>query len=445
MPKVKGLKNPRSALAVFGIATGALLWLSQAHAQNALQRIVPHHRPHAIVVGYFLQGGQTYPQPFIVKTLITNRSIKRLDQINYSQGSVAGGRCSIADPKDDLETAYTEENSVSGKADKPTSHFRGNFHQLQELKRRYPRLKILVSLEGAPAGFIKGAKPENRRAFVASCMDIFIRGHFAQGVNEPGIFDGFDIDWESPERKDAANFLALIAEFRRQMDALRPGLRLSIAVGDAPQMLPGSDFAALSSIVDQVGIMNYDYTGPWNPTTGFIAPLYSNPSDPRHSNSIERSIASYHALGVPYQKMLMGLPFYGYSWTAVASANDGLFQRGQGIRDDMPYHYIRALAAFSSVHRDPDTKAPWLFDGKTFWTYEDPVSIRYKVSYAAHRHLAGVMIWELSGDSEDAELLRTAERALKKPLRVSAFYNRVAEAESVAPAEPEALQNESAQ
>ena len=165
--------------------------------------------------------------------------------------------------------------------------------------------------------------------------------------------------------------------------------------------------------------MNYDYTGPWSPTTGFIAPLYSNPEDPGHSNSIERSIANYQALGVPLRKMLMGLPFYGYSWNTVNDVNDGLFQSGKGGHGDKPYHYIRALAASSSVHRDPRSQAPWLFDGQIFWTYEDPVSIRYKVSYAAHQRLAGIMIWELSGDTADAELLRVAHRSLRRPMVIS--------------------------
>ena len=97
--------------------------------------------------------------------MVTNHSVKLLDQLNYSQGSVAGGRCSVANRKNDLDTVYTRANSVNGRADNPHSPFRGYFHQLKELKLRHPNLKILISLEGAPAGFAQGAKPENRRAF----------------------------------------------------------------------------------------------------------------------------------------------------------------------------------------------------------------------------------------------------------------------------------------
>lgn len=388
------------------------------------------HRPHSplglrrargIVVGYFPQWGIYSPEPYYVKTLVSTRGAARLDQINYSQGAVRDGRCSIADPNADLATIYSRQHSVSGRADDPKSRFRGYFHQLEELKRRYPRIKILISLEGKASDFAQDATPERRRAFVSSCVNTFLRGQFAPGIVKPGIFDGIDVDWESPEQPDAANFRALLIEFRRQMDALRPGLRLSIAVGDTPQMLPGTNFAALAPIVDQFGIMNYDDAGPWNTNTGFLAPLFASPTAPRDAISIERSIAAYKAAGVPAHKLLMGLPFYGYSWTSVANTNNGLFQPGHGVHADQPYHAIRALAAPFSLYRDQRSQAPWLFDGDTFWTYEDPVSVRYKVSYAALHHLAGVMIWELSGDTADGELLNAAYRSLHHPLNPSAF------------------------
>lgn len=372
-----------------------------------------------VIVGYFPQWGIYDHQPYYVKALATSRSAGRLDQINYSQGSVSGGHCSLADPNADLNTTYTAETSVNGVADDPNSLFRGYFHQLEELKARHPRIRILISLEGKAADFAQDARPENRKAFVTSCIDLFIRGRFAPGVVKPGLFDGIDVDWESPQAEDAANFRALLEEFRSQMNAVRPGLRLAIAVGEAPEQLPGTDFAAIAPLVDQVGIMNYDYAGPWSNTTGFVAPLFGS----RRTGSIEHSIASYTRLGVPARKLLMGLPFYGYSWTAVASANNGLFQQGHAVHADRPYNYIRALSAGFSAYRDPRSQAPWLFDGQTFWTYEDPVSVRYKVSYAFNEHLGGVMIWELSGDTADAELLNTVYRSLHHPLKNKVFAN----------------------
>ncbi len=312
-----------------------------------------HWGRQPIVVGYFPGWSARTPQPYTAKSLIVSGAAARINQLNYAQGSVKGGRCSLADPVGELQLTFRAEQSVNGRADDPKSTFRGTFHQLEELKRRYPHLKILVSLEGNAEDFANGSLPEHRRAFVASCVDTFVRGRFAPGVMRPGIFDGIDIDWESPEAKDAANFMALLKEFRSQMDAVRPGLRLSVAVGDTPQMLPGTDFAAVARIVDQVGVMNYDYAGPWNTKTGFVAPLFSSTDAPRDYSSIEHSIAAYKAAGVPVRKLLMGLPFYGYSWTRVEEATHGLFQEGDGVRDDAPYHQIVALSEPFESSRDP--------------------------------------------------------------------------------------------
>jgi GH18 family chitinase len=59
----------------------------------------------------------------------------------------------------------------------------------------------------------------------------------------------------------------------------------------------------------------------------------------------------------------------------------------------------------------------------SFWTFEYPVSIRFKASYAAHQHLGGLMIWELSGDTADAELLNVACRSLHDPLEERVFLD----------------------
>jgi chitinase len=414
--RIKSMPNA-TCIRLF-IATVLLAWITPGFAQ----RLGPDG-PVPLLVGYFPQWGLYFAQPFFVKALVTNKAAEQLNQINYAQASVRNGQCSIADPGADLSAKFTRHNSVNGKSDSRRSPFRGFFHQLEELKRRYPNLKLLISLEGDPRDFAQDAQATNRRAFVSSCVDTFLRGHFAPGINKPGIFDGFDVDWESPKDADAANFRALLQEFRLQMSGVRPGLLLSIAVDESPQTLSGTDFAAIAPLVDQVGVMNYDYVGPWSSTTGFLAPLFS--PDPYDPHSIEHSIASYEAAGVPPEKLLMGLPFYGYSWTDVEIAHDGLFQTGRAITEDRPYNHIQSVASSFSAHREDSSQAPWLFDGQTFWTYEDPISIRFKASYASHQHLGGVMIWELSGDTADAELLKVAYSSLHHPLEEKFFKGHV--------------------
>ena len=365
--------------------------------------------PRRAVVGYFPQWGVYSDPRFLVKTLVTNGDAGLLDQVNYAQGSVAGGRCSVADANADLNVAFKAEESVDGRAD--ADGFRGNFHQIEELKRRYPKLKVLISLEGKAANFAEDALPENRERFVASCVDLFVRGNFGAGVRRPELFDGIDLDWEYPREGDAANFLALLKEMRRQMDAVRPGLRLTVAVGPSLRMYPGTDMAAVAKLVDQIGVMNYDYNGPWNGTTGFLAPLMGDPTED-HGGTVERSIAAYREAGAPTSKLLMGMPFYGYGWSGVGRENHGLYQDGKGIRGDRPYWYIESLGQGFEHYRDERSGAPWMYDGKTLWTYEDPVSADKKGRYARQQALGGVMIWELSGDTVDGELLKAVRRGV---------------------------------
>ena len=413
------------------------------------------HRP--LLVGYFGQWGLYDTPAFTLKDVAAGGKAAMLDQVNYAQAFVTGGHCSVADPNADLNHAFGAADAVNGQADGEGAAFRGHFHQLAELKQKFPRLKVLISLEGHAPDFAFDSQPENREAFVASCVDLFVKGNLAPGVSVPGLFDGIDVDWEYPHGVDAANFLALLGEFRRQMKLVRPGLMLSIAVGPSPRMYDGIDFAAVAGQVDEIGLMTYDAAGPWMQTTGFIAPLYgmARPADavraapaatptganptasttaaaqaampagsvgastaaprPAPRGGAAGSVHAFVAAGVPAGKLLMGVPFYGYGWTQVPEVDEGVFQEGTPVRGDRPYRYIHTLEAGSKLYRDPVSGTPWLFDGDAFWTFDDAVSVENKAKYAVENGLGGLMIWELSGDTAEGALLRAAHDGIAQP------------------------------
>ena len=360
---------------------------------------------HPRIVGYFPGDGAR--RNFLVKDLVARGAVSVLDQINYSQGHVAAGQCVIADPVADLSRIFSADNSVDGTADAADASLRGNFHQLQELKKLYPNVKLLISLEGNAELFAEAAQPENRHAFVASCIERFIKGKFADGIEAPGLFDGIDLDWEYPKEADKLNLIALLGEFRRQLNSAGSNLLLSAAMGDGRITYQHLDMRAVALYVDEVGVMNYDYSGPWSKRTGLVAPLYSSPGDPEKNNDVDSTIRGYESMGVPPEKILLGLPFYAYSWNRVAQDNHGLFQMGEPSRTDLPYNYIVSILDKFTTYRDPKSLAPWLYDGTTFWTYDDELSIGAKLKYAKQESLGGVMIWELSGDTAEGRLLKT--------------------------------------
>ncbi len=373
------------------------------------------------MVGYLPQWALYSTPPWLARDLVASGAAALLDQVNYAQANIRNGQCVIADPEADLNRAYTATMSVDGKADLPAAAFRGGLHQLALLKQRYPHLRTVISIEGKASAFAQAAQPDARVAFVTSCMDMFVRGHLAPGVDAPGLFEGIDLDWEFPQTAtDGANYMALLAEFRRQMDLEQSSggngetrkLLLSVAAGPGLGRYPGVDWAEAGRLVDEVGLMNYDYSGPWQQQTGMIAPLYPIDGGPPAQGTVRGTVEEYQAAGVPAGKLLLGVPFYGYSWQGVTAVNHGLFQPGQSVREDSPYHAIASLVPQSTVYRDPQSQTPWLFDGHTFWTFDDPVSARTKAAYAASQGLGGVMVWELSGDTDDAQLLHAITAGL---------------------------------
>jgi chitinase len=386
-----------------------------ALAQQADWAPKPERPAPPRIVGYYTQG--SVYNNFFVKNLVTSGSARVLTQIDYAFAALSNNQCASADTYADYQDPLTADETVDGKADSMApGAFVGNFRQLQELKQRYPNIKIVMSIGGGsanPLDFSTVSDAANRKAFVKSCINMYIKGQFGPGIREPGIFDGFDIDWEYPaSESDEEGMTALLAEFRSQMDAIRPGMMLSIASSAGSWAYQYIDFKAVQKSLDFFGLMEYDFDGPWNDTTGLVAPLYQAKGDPDPTNNAAWAVEQYLAMGVKPEKIVFGLPFYGYEWTDVTNTDHGLFQAGTPVGDGSGYNAIVPLESSFTKYRDPTTQAPWLYDGTSFWTYDDPTSLAFKMSYARKQKLGGLMVWDLSGDMPDGQLLKTSASTL---------------------------------
>jgi chitinase len=169
--------------------------------------------------GYFEEWGINYAG-YNIADLQSNGVADELTHLIYAFGNVtptSPAQCAIADPV----AAYQKPSlpSVSGKP--YTAPLYGNFGAIDQLKTLHPNLKALISLGGQAgdvAGFVTAAaSPAGRAALASSCINIFVKGNIAAGVTAPGLFDGFNIDWEFPGTADKENFTALLKEFRTQL------------------------------------------------------------------------------------------------------------------------------------------------------------------------------------------------------------------------------------
>src|SRR5215472_6022521 len=102
-------------------------------------------RPRAKVVGYLTEDGIESGR-YTVKDAATRGAARTLTQIDYAFGRIAHERCEVMNRKAALERSYSVAESVSGQADpEGPNQLRGAFHQLQELKRLHPHLRVLIS------------------------------------------------------------------------------------------------------------------------------------------------------------------------------------------------------------------------------------------------------------------------------------------------------------
>jgi chitinase len=377
--------------------------------------------PSYRVAGYFPQWGIYDTSPYYVKNIVTSGSAPQLTHVIYAFATITNNRCASSDTYADYQNAFTASEAVSGQADSGAAGvLAGSFNQLKELKAAYPKLKVLISIGGGgldPSIYSRAVTPANLKAFVTSCVNMYVQGNFASGVTQAGIFDGIDIDWEFPaSASDQANFIAMLQEFRTQLSAINPSLELSVASPAGSWAWQYMDLTDAQKSVDFFNVMTYDFDGPWSNTTGFVAPLYQAALDPNTGNNADSAIQAYITqLGVAPAKMNFGMPFYAYDWTGAATTNNGLFEPGTADQNSYDYNYVTTLTGYQD-YRDSTTQAPWLFDAATgtFWTYDDPTSLSFKTDYAVKNQLDGVIFWELSGDTATGDELNAITTELKK-------------------------------
>ncbi|AXI85689.1 chitinase [Streptomyces sp. ETH9427] len=360
------------------------------------------------VVGYFTEWG-TYDRKYYVKNIETSGSADRLTHINYAFGNVTGGKCAIGDAYAATDRAYTAEESVDGAADTWDQPLRGTFNQLRKLKEKHPGLKVIWSFGGWTwsGGFGEAAK--NPAAFAQSCLDLVEDPRWA------GVFDGIDIDWEYPNACGATCDTSGRDAYRELMAALRstfgPDRLVTAAIpADATDggKIDAADYAGAAQYVDWYNPMTYDFFGAWD-TAGPTAPhspLTSYDGIPKAEYHSAATIARLTGLGIPADKLLLGIGFYGRGWTGVTQADPGGTATGPapgtyeaGIDD---YKVLKdKCPATGTVGGTAYAKC-----GDQWWSYDTPQTVASKTEWKNQQGLGGTFFWELSGDTANGELIK---------------------------------------
>ncbi|XP_049541790.1 chitotriosidase-1 [Anopheles darlingi] len=288
---------------------------------------------------------------------------------------------------------------------------RGHIKRFVGLKNVAPGLKTLAAIGGWNEGSRKfskmAASAELRKRFIYDCV-AFCQHHG---------FDGIDLDWEYPAQRDGNplidrnNHAQLVEEMRSVFD--QHGLLLTAAVASVEFSAGLSyDIPRISKSFHFLNVMVYDMHGAWDSYTGINAPLFRGPADQtelQRQFNVDASIRFWLSNGAPAEKLILGIPLYGRSFTLANAANSQVGAPVIGGGTAGPYTGEPGVMGYNEfceklgkeswdLRWSPEQQAPYAVRNNQWLGYDDLRSIQLKVQYLLDQGLGGAMVWSLETD-----------------------------------------------
>ena len=333
-----------------------------------------------IILAYFTEYTEVLPE------------VSLLTHINYAHGR-------FADPANGTGGIVITESKKAPIKD------------VVALKSVNPKLKVCLMI-GGWGGHADG--------FSMMARDAAKRTEFCQSVksllDKHGL-DGVDIDWEYPTQSadnetgadpsDTRNFNLVLKELR---ETIGTDKIISFASSSSAKYV---DWANAMKYLDYVNVMTYDMGAAPN---GHNSPLHK--SAVFNHRSWDESVDAHEKGGVPRNRMVMGIPFYGKAEKSPA-AGQKLFDytvRYYEIPDIIEKGKYKGAALSRNVHRmwEFTSMVPYLADdsGKNVLSYDDPESVAAKGNYVTSGGMLGAMFWEYRCDTPDHALLKALVSAV---------------------------------
>lgn len=322
--------------------------------------------------------------------LTENVNPNKLSHINYAFVDVQGNRAFLRNEKTDTT----------------------NFRLLNDLKKVNKDLKVLISLGGWTwsKNFSDAVLSDtSNRNFSQSAVDIVAKHDL----------DGVDIDWEYPgmigdsnvfRPEDKQNYTILFKNLREQLDSLGKvtGKKyfVTTAVGGNVDYTSTTEMDKVAQYCDFINIMAYDFTGGNDTISGHHTALYaSSPYKPKFA-STDEAVKTFMNAGVPANKLVVGMGFYGKGWEMQTADSNGLYQRTAKPARAGGFGFIKDSLENKNgfvKYWDDVAKSPYIFnaDKKIFISYDDERSIKEKCEYIKEHGLRGAMFWEYEDDPKE--------------------------------------------
>lgn len=226
--------------------------------------------------------------------------------------------------------------------------------------------------------------------------------------------DGINIDFEYVTDTDFPTvkfFNRFLEDLSRALKNKDPSLIISVDLNAIAVMEdPAYDMVKIGEVVDQVILMAYDYRRAESTRAGPVAPL----SGGENEHSIEKSVQSL-AGRVPFDKVILAIPFYGYEWQTLNRDHKGYTVANSGAL--ATYGRVQDLIKNKddvSIRWDDKAQSPWLIYNQSGAIkqiyYEDNRSLAEKIEFVNNQKLGGLGIWALGYEGDYQEPWQVIER-----------------------------------
>ncbi|XP_039960525.1 serine-rich adhesin for platelets isoform X1 [Bactrocera tryoni] len=297
----------------------------------------------------------------------------------------------------------------------------GGYAKFTGLKTYNKQLKTMIAIGGwneASSRFSPlMANPERRQQFIKNILKFLRQNHF----------DGIDLDWEYPaqreggkprDRDNYAQFVQeLRAEFERESQKTgRPRLLLTMAVPAGIENIEkGYDIPKLNKYLDWFNVLSYDFHSSHEPSANHHAPLYSLEEESEYNYdaelNIDYSIKYYLKAGADRDKLVLGIPTYGRSYTLIneesteiGAPSEGPGEQGDATREKgyLAYYEIcqnlKEDPEWTVVQPNPNAMGPYAYRRNQWVGYDDEAIVRKKAQYVVENGLGGIMFWAIDND-----------------------------------------------
>lgn len=242
-------------------------------------------------------------------------------------------------------------------------------------------------------------------------------------INEYG-FDGVDIDWETPTTAETKRYTALMKVVYEKVKENNPNHLVTTAITGGMWQPAKYDLIYSNQYLDYINLMTYGMTsGAGQYQNSLYRSLsYHNPSAlvgrSLSTASIDESVKIFkNDYQVAYEKIIVGLAFYGIKQTRSYDASSNTYSSWSNA-GSVYYHEIHNVylnhESYTEYY-DSNAGVPYLLnDDKTvFISYDSPRSIIEKSQYIINENIGGLMFWEYGTDTSGI-LLQAMRTGLEK-------------------------------